>query len=99
MSSCKNSLATGKSWLAQLKQRELKGVISLQREKLYPQRWMEQTIPPVHWDTKQRIGLSCSKRDLDRAGIKSSQMFKEDTQGSLNMGHTKITQKVQQKMR
>lgn len=29
--------------------------------------------------------------------MKSSQVLREDTQGSLNMGYTKITQRVQQK--
>lgn len=30
--------------------------------------------------------------------MKSSQVLRENTQGSLNMGYTKITQKVQQKI-
>lgn len=46
--------------------------------------------PAIHWDTKQWIGLSFSRRNLDRAGIKSSRVPREDTQGSLNINYTKI---------
>lgn len=32
------------------------------------------------------MGLSCSRRDLDLAGMKSSPVLKEDAQGSLKNG-------------
>lgn len=45
------------------------------------------------------MGLSCSRRDLHRAGVKSSPVLSEDGQGSLRTGYTNATWKVQEKMR